>query len=108
MAFGLGIRFADSFFEQNCFSRLHVDAPVDGGVQEHALSTMMLLQAPIPLAQLPRPLDPDGQTFFNSVYGLSTLKKAKRHEVIAAVDGEAINLYDVRIVLLHTRRFLRS
>jgi hypothetical protein len=69
---------------------------------------MMLLQAPIPLAQLPRSLDPDGQTFFNSVYGLSTLKKAKRHEVIAAVDGEAINLYDVRIVLLHTRRFLGS
>jgi hypothetical protein len=55
----------------------------------------MLLQAPVLLAQLPRPLDPDVQTFFNSVYGLSRSKKAKRHEVAAAIDGEAINLYDV-------------
>jgi hypothetical protein len=62
---------------------------------ERALSTMLEIQAPLPVAQLPRPLDTEGKPFFNSVYGVSTLKKVKRHEIVAAVDGEAINIYDV-------------
>jgi hypothetical protein len=56
---------------------------------------MMQLQAPLPLAQLPRQLDAEGKTLFNSVYGLSTSEKVKRYEIVAAVDGEAVNLYDV-------------
>jgi hypothetical protein len=63
--------------------------------RERALSTMLEIQAPLPVAQLPRPLDAEGKPFFNSVYGVSTLKKVKRHEIVAAVDGEAINVYDV-------------
>lgn len=58
---------------------------------------MIELQAPLPLAQLPRPLDAEGKTLFNSVHGLSNLRKVKRYEIVAAVDGEAINLYDVII-----------
>ena len=83
-------------------------AHISRRADQHALSAVMLLQAPIPFAQLPRPLEPDGQTFFNSVYGLSTLKKVKRHEIVAAIDGEAINLYEVRIALLLTLGFLGS
>jgi hypothetical protein len=56
---------------------------------------MLEIQAPLPVAQLPRPLDAEGKTLFNSVYGVSTLRKVKRHETIAAVDGEAVNIYDV-------------
>ena len=67
----------------------------DDGVLVRALSTMLEIQAPLPVAQLPRPLDADGKTLFNSVYGVSTLRKVKRHEIVAAVDGEAVNIYDV-------------
>lgn len=63
--------------------------------RERALSTMLEIQAPLPVAQLPRPLDAEGKTLFNSIYGVSTLKKVKRHEIVAAVDGEAVNIYDV-------------
>jgi hypothetical protein len=67
------------------------------GPHDRVLSTIMQLQAPLLLAQLPRPLDADGKTSFNSVYGVSTSKKVKRYEIVAAVDGEAVNLYDVNI-----------
>ena len=74
---------------------------------ERALSTMLEIQAPLPVAQLPRPLDAEGKSFFNSVYGVSTLKKVKRHEIVAAVDGEAINVYDVNFDPLVLFRVLR-
>jgi hypothetical protein len=73
----------------------HLEITQDGGLHERTLSTMMQLQAPLPLAQLPRPLDVEGKTLFNSVYGLSASGKVKRFEIVAAVDGEAVNLYDV-------------
>ena len=60
-------------------------------------STMLEIQTALPLAQLPRPLDPEGKTLFNSVYGVSVWKKVKRYEIVAAIDGEAVNLYDVNI-----------
>src|SRR2546421_11659692 len=63
--------------------------------RERALSIMLEIQASLPVAQLPRPLDAEGKFFFNSVYGVSTLKKVKRHEIVAAVNAEAINVYDV-------------
>jgi hypothetical protein len=56
---------------------------------------MLEIQAALQLAQLPRPLDPEGKTSFNSVYGVSASKKVKRYEIVAAIDGEAVNLYDV-------------
>jgi hypothetical protein len=58
---------------------------------------MLEIQAPLPVAQLPRPLDAEGKSLFNSVYGVSALKKVKRYEIVAAVDGEAINIYDVNL-----------
>jgi hypothetical protein len=58
---------------------------------------MLEIQASLPVAQLPRPLDAEGKTLFNSIYGVSTLKKVKRHEIVAAVDGEAVNIYDVNL-----------
>jgi hypothetical protein len=81
-------------FGRNYF-RPHIQALRRQRARERALSTMLELRAPLPVAQLPRPLDAEGKPFFNSVYGVSTLKKVKRHEIVAAVDGEAINIYDV-------------
>jgi hypothetical protein len=90
---GLGTRKAEEFI----FCP-HIQAPQigDDGVLVSVRSpTMLELQAPLPVAQLPRPLDAEGKTHFNSVYGVSTLKKVKRHEIVAAVDGEAISICDV-------------
>lgn len=56
---------------------------------------MLELQAPSVLAHLPRQLNPKGKFWFASVYGNRAPEKVKRYEVVAAVDGEAINLYDV-------------
>ena len=64
---------------------------------EKGTVTMLELQEPFVLAQLPRALTAEGKTWFNSVFGLTTTKKVKRYEVLAAVDGEAINIYDARL-----------
>lgn len=56
----------------------------------------MDLQSPSVLAQLPRPLHAStGKTRIGDVYSLADSKKRKRYEVAVAVDGEAINIYNV-------------
>lgn len=56
----------------------------------------MDLQAPSVLAQLPRPLHAStGKTHIGDVYSLADSKKRKRYEVVVAVDGEAVNIYNV-------------
>lgn len=56
----------------------------------------MDLQPPSVLAQLPRPLHAStGKTRIGDVYSLADSKKRKRYEVAVAVDGEAINIYNV-------------
>jgi hypothetical protein len=56
----------------------------------------MDLQPPSVLAQLPRPLHAStGKTHTSEVYSLADSKKRKRYEVAVAVDGEAVNLYNV-------------
>lgn len=58
----------------------------------------MDLQAPSVLAQLPRPLHAaTGQTRIGEVNSLAEGKKRKRYELAVAVDGEAINIYNVRL-----------
>jgi hypothetical protein len=58
---------------------------------------MMDLQAPSVLAQLPRPFEATtGSTQIGEVYSLIGSKKRKRHEVTAAIDGEGVNIYNVR------------
>ncbi|KAL4812009.1 hypothetical protein BDW67DRAFT_194058 [Aspergillus spinulosporus] len=57
----------------------------------------MDLQPPSVLAQLPRPLHAStGKTYINEVYSLANAKKRKRYEVAVAVDGEAVNLYNIQ------------
>ncbi|KAL4742434.1 hypothetical protein BDV11DRAFT_180859 [Aspergillus similis] len=57
----------------------------------------MDLQPPSVLAQLPRPLHAStGKTYISEVYSLSNAKKRKRYEVAVAVDGEAVNLYNIQ------------
>ncbi|KAJ5811422.1 hypothetical protein N7474_007723 [Penicillium riverlandense] len=63
----------------------------------------MDLQAPSVLAQLPRPLHAaTGKTRFGDVYSLADAKKRKRYEVAVAVDGEAVNIYNVQTPKLVT------
>ncbi|KAJ9219465.1 hypothetical protein DTO169C6_8195 [Paecilomyces variotii] len=63
----------------------------------------MELQAPSVLAQLPRPLQGStGKTQIGEVYSLSDARKRKRYEVAVAVDGEALNIYNVQTPKLVT------
>ncbi|KAE8395789.1 hypothetical protein BDV23DRAFT_81261 [Aspergillus alliaceus] len=63
----------------------------------------MDLQPPSVLAQLPRPLHASkGQTHIGEVYSLSDSKKRKRYEVAVAVDGEAVNIYNIQTPKLVT------
>ena len=56
----------------------------------------MDLQLSSTLAELPRVASEDGKVRFCSVYGLNASRKSKRYEVALAIDGQAINIYDVR------------
>ncbi|KAE8349888.1 hypothetical protein BDV28DRAFT_52272 [Aspergillus coremiiformis] len=63
----------------------------------------MDLQPPSVLAQLPRPLHASqGKTHIGEVYSLSDSKKRKRYEVAVAVDGEAVNIYNIQTPKLVT------
>ena len=63
---------------------------------------VMDLQSPSILAQLPRPLHAStGKTHIGDVYSLTDAKKRKRYEVAVAVDGEAVNIYNVRFPASH-------
>ena len=56
----------------------------------------MDLQLPSVLAQLPRPFEATaGTTRIGEVVSLVGSKKRKRHEVVAAIDGEGVNIYNV-------------
>ncbi|KAL3473950.1 hypothetical protein BJX99DRAFT_271947 [Aspergillus californicus] len=57
----------------------------------------MDLQPPSVLTQLPRPLHAStGKTHISEVYSLAGSNKRKRYEVAVAVDGEAVNLYNIQ------------
>ncbi|KAK9597015.1 hypothetical protein V6Z92_003472 [Aspergillus fumigatus] len=63
----------------------------------------MDLQPPSVLAQLPRPLHAStGKTQVGEVYSLAESKKRKRYEVVVAVDGEAVNIYNIQTPKLVT------
>ncbi|KAF7596777.1 hypothetical protein BBP40_000205 [Aspergillus hancockii] len=62
-----------------------------------SISAVMDLQPPSVLAQLPHPLHASkGKTHIGEVYSLSDSKKRKRYEVAVAVDGEAVNIYNIQ------------
>lgn len=56
---------------------------------------MLEIGAPSVLAQIPRPLTSNDKTWFNSVFTVTDARKVKRQELIAAVDGVTVNIYDV-------------
>lgn len=57
----------------------------------------MDLPPPSILTQLPRPLQSStGKTNVGEVYRLAESKKRKRYEIAVAVDGEGLNIYNVR------------
>lgn len=67
----------------------------------------MDLQFPSVLAQLPRPLHAlTGKTRIGDVHSLADAKKRKRYEVAVAVDGEAVNIYNVRPLVFTNCSFM--
>lgn len=68
---------------------------------------VMDLQYPSVLASLPRPLHAStGKTRIGEVYSLADAKKRKRYEVTVAVDGETVNIYNVRPWLTVFSRYI--
>lgn len=62
-------------------------AAMSGGIEE-----------PYSIAALPKPLDSEhGRILGANVYSLSGSKKRKRREVAVGVDGESVNIYNVRM-----------
>lgn len=56
------------------------------------------MEAPYTIASLPKPLDAENGTIYAApVSSYRGLKKRKRHEVIVGVDGESLNIYNVRL-----------
>ena len=56
------------------------------------------MEAPYTIASLPKPLDAENGTIYAApVFSYRGLKKRKRHEVIVGVDGESLNIYNVRL-----------
>ena len=62
------------------------------------MSSRFALQNPYVVASLPRPIDrSNGRYVVGEVYGgVPGSKKRKRSELAVGIDGEGINLYDVR------------
>jgi hypothetical protein len=62
------------------------------------MSSGFSLQKPFVIASLPRPIgNSNGRYMVGDVYGGAPgLKKRKRSELVVGVDGEGVNLYDVR------------
>jgi len=56
----------------------------------------MEIEQPVVLARLPRPLQENSQHKYGHVFGLNAGQKRKRHEVSVAIDGNSINIYEVR------------
>lgn len=55
------------------------------------------MEAPYSIASIPRPIDGvNGQVHAAPVYGVRESKKRKRHEVVVGVDGESVNIYNVK------------
>ena len=88
------IAIQNGIFEASKSARLRNGCDRHGSM---SLSAAMDLQSPSVLAQLPRPLHAStGKTHIGEVYSLADSKKRKRYEVVVAVDGEAVNIYNVR------------
>lgn len=63
------------------------------------LTKMSVMEAPYTIASLPKPLDAEnGNIYASPVYSFRGLKKRKRHEVVVGVDGESLNIYNVRVL----------
>lgn len=52
------------------------------------------------MATLPKPIDHEnGRYVVGDVYGgAPSLKKRKRSELVVGIDGEGLNIYDVRLL----------
>lgn len=71
------------------------------------MATAYAIDAPHTLFSLPRPLDAvAGKTLTGASYTVEGSKKRKRSEIVAGVDGESINVYDVCAELSQLSNFI--
>jgi hypothetical protein len=57
------------------------------------------IDEPYVIASLPKPFDAQhGRIQTGQVHSLNASRKRKRHEVAVGVDGEGVNIYNVRII----------
>lgn len=56
----------------------------------------MEISEPAELASIPSSHVGNGKKFYTQVYGLVGGRKRKRQEISVAVDGDSINIYEVR------------
>ncbi|RMZ89443.1 hypothetical protein DV736_g3308, partial [Chaetothyriales sp. CBS 134916] len=56
----------------------------------------MEIGEPVALRKLPRPAHGNGKVHFGSIWALRPQSKRKRHEICAAVDGDSVNIYDIK------------
>lgn len=69
----------------------------------------MEIGEPAVLAKLPRAgLTGDGQTKFCQVYGIRAQQRKKRHEICAAVDGNSLNIFEVRESKYNLKRYVNA
>ncbi|KAK4997718.1 hypothetical protein LTR66_002915 [Elasticomyces elasticus] len=68
------------------------------------MSIGQMLEAPHTLVSLPKPLDHvDGRIQVSAVYGFRGPKRRKRPEIVAAVDGEGLFVYNVSYLIQNPR-----
>src|ERR1700679_3973344 len=72
-----------------------VNANELGNEEEFVLAVVMKIEEPVVLARLPRTLQENNQHKHGHVYGLTAGQKKKRHEVLVAIDGHSVNIYEV-------------
>jgi hypothetical protein len=63
------------------------------------MSAVFSIQQPVVIANLPRPvIQPTGRYVVSDVYGgVAGLRKKKRPELAVGIDGEGVNIYNVRL-----------
>lgn len=62
------------------------------------MSSNYAIGEPHIIASLPRPFNSEnGKLRASPVYSLEGSRKRKRNEIVAGIDGEAVNVYHVRL-----------
>jgi hypothetical protein len=89
---------AEGFCRAGDFEKVEKVLADKTSCKQHSCYATTIMEAPYTIASLPKPLDAEnGSIYAAPVSSYRGLKKRKRHEVIVGVDGESLNIYNVRL-----------